>query len=444
MASKTRQISRHTATNIVVANMIGTGVFTSLGFQIAALRSDIAILALWVVGGLLALCGSLCYAELAAALPRSGGEYHFLSRIYHPAVGFMAGWVSATVGFAAPVALSAMAFGSYLQPVLPGFSPTVLALIVVWAITLIQLSGVRVGELFQNSTTILKVVLIIALIAAGLCLGHGHPLATTSSKEVISSLFSGPFAVSLVYVMYSYSGWNAATYITDEVKEPARNVPWALAVGTVSVAVVYLLLNYTFLITTGRSVLSGELQVGLLSGQAIFGDAGGKIVSLLIGIGLIASVSAMTWIGPRVTKRMAEDLSALGIFGHSLPNGIPYVALLFQLAVTTLLILTKKFEPILIYIQFSLLLCSFLAVLGVLILRWKEPELPRPYRVWAYPFPPIFFLLVTLHMMIYVMHDKPRESLLGFATMIAGLAVYFAFRRRPATASHTLERGRQG
>ncbi len=430
MTSKPRQISRTTATNIVVANMIGTGVFTSLGFQVAALKSDFAVIALWVVGGLAALCGSLCYAELAAALPRSGGEYHFLSRIYHPAVGFMAGWVSATVGFAAPAALSAIAFGRYLQPLTGSFSPVTFSLLVVWIVTFVHLSGVRVGALFQNLTTILKIVLILAFIVAGLVFAGGQITDPRPGVAELGTLFSGPFAVSLVYVMYSYSGWNAATYITEEVKEPARNVPWALAIGTVIVAILYIALNYVFLASTPRAALSGQLQVGLLAGQSIFGEFGGKVVSLLIAFGLIASISAMVWIGPRVTERMAEDLPALSFFGHVNRAGTPYFAMLFQLAITTLLLLSATFETVLIYIQFSLLLCSFLAVLGVIVLRWREPELERPYRVWGYPVTPLIFLLITLHMMIFVMRDKPKESLFGLGTMIAGLAVYFASRRR--------------
>ncbi len=432
MTRKPRQISRATATNIVVANMIGTGVFTSLGFQVAALKSDFAVISLWVIGGFAALCGSLCYAELAAALPRSGGEYHFLSRIYHPAVGFMAGWVSATVGFAAPVALSAMAFGSYLQPFSGSLSPVALSLLVVWTIAVVHFSGIRVGAFFQDLTTILKIVLILVFIVAGLVVCGGKTTHLTPGVAELGTLFSGPFAVSLVYVMYSYSGWNAATYITEEVKEPARNVPWALTLGTVVVAILYVALNYVFLASTPRATLSGQVQVGLLAGQSIFGGFGGKVVSFLIAFGLIASISAMTWIGPRVAERMAEDLPSLSFFGQVNRAGTPYFALLFQLTITTLLLLSATFEAVLIYIQFSLLLCSFLAVLGVIVLRWKEPELARPYRVWGYPVTPLIFLLITLHMMIFVMRDKPGESSFGLGTMIAGLAVYFASRRRVA------------
>jgi APA family basic amino acid/polyamine antiporter len=424
-----KRISGITATNIVVANMIGTGVFTSLGFQVAAIQSDFSLISLWVIGGLAALCGALCYAELAAALPRSGGEYHFLSRIFHPALGFMAGWVSATVGFAAPIALAAMAFGTYFQAFGTGLSPVLLSLILVWLVNGVQLGGIRAGEIFQNLWTVVKVLLILALVIAGLMVAHPQPLQLAPGPGDLKSLFSGPFAVSLVYVMYSYSGWNAATYITEEVRNPSRNVPWSLLLGTAIVTVFYVALNYVFLLSTPKSALAGQLQVGLIAGKSIFGPLGGQIVSALISLGLIASVSAMTWLGPRVTKRMAEDLPSLRFFGRVSAKGTPYIAMLFQLIVVMVLLLTASFETVLIYIQFSLLLCSFLTVLGVIVLRIREPGLERPYRVWGYPVTPVIFLLITLHMMSYVIKEKPAESLFGLATVVAGLIVYFFSRR---------------
>src|ERR1700730_2534699 len=423
-----RKISRLTATNIVVANMIGTGVFTSLGFQVAAIRSDFALVFLWALGGLAALCGALCYAELAAALPRSGGEYHFLSRIYHPAIGFIAGWGSATVGFAAPIAIAAIAFGDYCKPFFPGVPPMLVALFVAWLVTAIHLAGVRTGEIFQNVSTVLKVVLILVLIVAGLFFRRSQALDLGIHTDTLQALVSGPFAVSLVFVMYSYSGWNAATYITGEVRNPAKNVPWALLVGTAIVIVLYVLLNSVFLLTTPRQTLSGQVEVGLLAGQAICGPVGGAIVSALIALGLVASISAMTWIGPHVTKTMAEDLPTLRIFGRVSKNGTPYVAMLFQLIMITFLIATATFNTVLVYIQFSLLFCSFLTVLGLIVLRVREPNLERPYKVWAYPITPVIFLAITLHMMIHVVRERPVESLMGFGTVLAGLIVFFFSR----------------
>jgi basic amino acid/polyamine antiporter, APA family len=431
-----KKISVITATNLVVANMVGTGIFTSLGFQVAAITSDFALMALWAVGGIVALCGALSYAELATALPRSGGEYHFLSRIYHPAIGFLAGWISAVVGFPAPIALAGIAFGEYFKVFTPGISPVVISMLIVWIITIIHFFGLRTEALFQNGSTFLKLGLIFVLIVAGLFIAHPQQLDLTPGPESIGTLVSAPFAVSLVYVMYAYSGWNAATYITEEVRDPARNVPWALLVGTVSVTLLYLVLNYVFLLAAPKSVLAGQVQVGLLAGQGIFGPTGGKIVSALIGLGLIATISAMAWIGPRITKRMSEDLPKLRLFGLSSANGTPYAAIIFQLTVVTALIATGTFETVLIYTQFSLLLSSFLTVLGLIVLRVREPNLERPYKVWGYPFTPIVFLLITLHMMVYVVQQKPKESLLGLLTVIAGLIIFF-FSKEPQRTVHS-------
>jgi basic amino acid/polyamine antiporter, APA family len=430
-----KKISAVTATNLVVANMVGTGVFTSLGFQVAGINSDLALLGLWVIGGIVSLCGALSYSELAVALPRSGGEYHYLSRIYHPSVGFLAGWISAVVGFPAPIALAGIAFGEYFKVFLPGVPPVATSLIVIWIITLVHLLGVHVEEMFQNVSTFLKLGLILVLILSGLMIANPQHLDLTPGPNSLAVFTSGPFAVSLVYVMYAYSGWNAASYITEEVRNAAKNVPWALLIGTVLVSLLYLLLNYVFLLTTPKPVLSGKLEVGLLSGQAIFGAVGGEIVSALIGIGLIATISAMAWIGPRITKRMAEDLPKLRLLGKTSAKGTPYAATILQLVIVTVLVGTGTFQTVLIYTQFSLLLCSFLTVLGLIVLRVREPGLERPYKVWGYPVTPILFLSVTLYMMIYVIHDRPTESLLGLITVITGLIIYF-FGKEPGPNTH--------
>jgi basic amino acid/polyamine antiporter, APA family len=420
-----KKISAVTATNLVVANMVGTGVFTSLGFQVAGITSDFALIALWVIGGIAALCGALSYAELATALPRSGGEYHYLSRIYHPSVGFLSGWISVVVGFPAPIALAGIAFGGYFKVFAPGISPVLISLFVIWIITLVHLFGIRVEEIFQNGSTFLKIGLILVLIVAGLLMANPQPLDMIPGPTALRTLASRPFAVDLVYVMYAYSGWNAATYIIEEVRNPAKNVPWALLIGTVAVAVLYLFLNYVFLRTTPKSVLAGQLEVGLLAGQTIFGPTGGKIVSALIGLGLIATISAMAWIGPRITRRMAEDLPKLRLLGKTSATGTPYAATILQVIIATILVTTGTFQRVLIYTQFSLLLSSFLTVLGLIVLRIREPNLERPYKVWGYPVLPIAFLAITLWMMVHVILGQPTESLLGLITVIAGLIIYF-------------------
>ncbi len=434
---KVTGITAFTASAIAVADMVGIGVFTSLGFQVQDIRSAFSVLMLWVVGGVVALCGALSYAELAAALPRSGGEYNFLSRIYHPAVGFMAGWLSATVGFAAPVALAAMAFGAYFEGVVPGApSPVVLGLAVAWLVGLVHLAGVRHGAAFQNVSTILKVVPIVAFIAGGLALADPQPISFAPSPIDLRHIAGAPFAIGLVFVMYSYAGWNASTYIIGEISEPQRTVPRALLAATLIVLLLYVGLNAVFLYSTPMAKMAGQLEVALVAGRHIFGDTGGRIVGGLICIGLISTISAMTWIGPRVTKVMGEDLPVLGVFARETRNGVPAAAILLQLIIVTLLILTQSFESVLNYIQFSLTLSSFVTVLGVIVLRRSQPELARPYRTWGYPIIPLVFLGITLFMMIYLVVERTEQSLAGLATLLLGLLVYAVSRKRaPGGAS---------
>ncbi len=427
---RTEGISSGTATALVVADMIGVGVFTSLGFQVGDLPGGFSIVSLWVLGGLAALCGALSYAELAAALPRSGGEYHFLSEIYHPGIGFLAGWISASVGFAAPTALAAIAFGKYLQGVFPAIPQTGAALVLVWVVLLVQLRGLRAGSIFQNVFTLLKVVFIVGLIAAGFLFGHRQEIAFEPSAADLPRIFSGPFAVGLVYVMYAYSGWNACTYIIGEIREPAKVVPRALFVGTFVVMTLYVGLNAMFLYTTPVASLRGHVDVALIVGRQVFGPAGGNLVGGLICLGLISAVSSMTWIGPRVSAVMGEDFSALRWLSKKSKNGIPAAAMIFQIVVVTVLITTSTFEKVLLYTQFTLILCSFLTVLGVIVLRVRRPDLPRPYKTWGYPFTPLVFLGIALYMLYFVASEKPYETAAGLATVLAGVPVYWLSGKR--------------
>lgn len=417
--------------------MIGIGVFTSLGFQLASLPSGFAILMLWIIGGAAALGGALSYAELAVAFPRSGGEYNFLSRIYHPMLGFMAGWVSATVGFAAPVALAAMAFGEYFAGAVPGAPPLLCGLAVAWGVTLVQLSGAQPGAIFQNVATVIKVALIVVFIVAGFSVGDPQPISFLPQPGDLSYILSAPFAVSLVFVMYSYSGWNAATYIAGDIREPERSVPRAMLAGTLIVILLYVLLNAVFLYTTPISAMAGQLNVAQIAGEHIFGATGGRVVAGLICIGLVSAISAMMWIGPRVTVAMGEDFALLNVFSRHSANGVPTLAILLQITVVTLLLLTQGFETVVDFIQFSLTLCSFLAVLGVIVLRVTRPDLPRPYRVWAYPLTPLVFLAVTGFMMAYLLWERPWQSLASLLLMASGLVLFALSRRggRVSTAS---------
>lgn len=405
--------------------MIGTGIFTSLGFQVGGLPSGFAIMVLWAVGGLCALCGALSYAELGAALPRSGGEYHFLSTIYHPAVGFLAGWISATVGFAAPVALAAMAFGKYFTGVVPGANPLLFSLAALWLTTLVLLRDVRLRSVFQNAATLLKVVLILVIIAAGVCVTGGQPVSLFPAPGDGRLISSAPFAISLVYVMYAYSGWNASTYIVGEMRNPGRDIPRSVGLGTLLVVLLYLGVNAAFLRSTPMAEMAGKEQVALVAGGHLFGGAGTKVMAGLICAGLVSTISAMMWIGPRVTMTMGEDLRPLRWLAGKSATGIPVRAMLVQFAIVNALLLTSTFEKVLTYVQFSLQVCSFLTVLGVMVLRRTQPGLARPYKTWGYPATPLVFLAISAWMLVHILRSNPWESLGGLATMALGLGIYF-------------------
>jgi APA family basic amino acid/polyamine antiporter len=224
--------------------------------------------------------------------------------------------------------------------------------------------------------------------------------------------------------MYSYAGWNAAVYIAGEVRDPERTLPRSVLAAVAIVTLLYVGLNAVFLYTTPIDRLAGQIGVALIAGEHIFGDTGGRIVAGLICIGLVSSISAMMWLGPRVTMVMGEDFRLLSAFARKTKSGVPAIAILFQLAVVTLLLLTQRFESIVEFIQFSLTISSFLAVLGVIVLRHTQPTLPRPYRVWGYPLTPLLFLAVSLFMMINLLIARPLQALGGVAIMLSGLVVY--------------------
>ena len=428
-------VSWVTATAIVVADMVGVGVFTSLGFQVSDIPSGFSLLLLWIVGGVVAICGAFCYAELATMFPRSSGEYNFLRRIYHPAFGFVAGWLSATVGFAAPIALAAMAFGIYFKSIIPGAPPLLLGFCITWLAALVHLGGVKFGGAYHNAWTALKLALIVVFIIAGFAFGDVQSISFAPSAADLTYIAGAPFAISLVFVMYSYSGWNAATYIVGEVREPARNLPRALFTGTAIVVVLYVALNAVFLITTPMKELAGQIDVAIVAGKHVFGGLGGRVVGAVISLGLVSSISAMTWIGPRVTMTMGEDVPLLRLFSRKSKRDAPTIAIIFQLVISNLLLLTQSFEAVLDFIQFSLTFCSFFAVLGVIKMRITHPNLARPYRAWGYPVTPLIFLGVTFFIMYYLVVNRPLQSLAGFAMMSAGLVIYYASRLSSNVAS---------
>jgi basic amino acid/polyamine antiporter, APA family len=423
-----RKVGLTTCTALAMANMIGTGVFTSLGFQVQAIPSPFLILLVWALGGVIALCGALSYAELAAALPRSGGEYNFLSQIYHPAVGFMAGFVSVAVGFSAPIALAAIALGKYLAAAFPGLSSGWVSVSAVLLLAAIHSLTVRASGNFQVLITSLKVILIVVFIGIGFMLGRSW--AFSPREEDVGMILSGPFAVSLMFVLYSYSGWNAAAYIIGEVRDPQRTVPGALILATLIVMILYVSLNAVFLASGPMGEFAGKIEVGEIAARNLLGEQGGRIMAGLIGGGLVSAIRAMTWAGPRVAQTVGQDFSALRIFAQTSAGGVPRVAIGVQTLLVLVMLATSTFEAVLVYAQFSLLACSFLTVLGVMILRWRRPAVPRPFRCFGYPLTPVVFLALNLFAMVYTAFDRPEQAVAGLATLLLGIGLYFVARGR--------------
>jgi APA family basic amino acid/polyamine antiporter len=318
-----------------------------------------------------------------------------------------------------------MAFGSYSRSIIPDVSPLLLGLGVIWVTSLVHLCGVRLGGAYHNAWTALKLFLIIVFIIAGFAFGDRQPISFVPGAADLAAITGTSVAISLVFVLYSYSGWNAATYIVGELREPTRNLPSALFAGTAIVTVLYVGLNAVFLRTTPIAALVGQLDPAIIAGKHVFGPFGGRFVGALVCLGLVSSVSAMTWIGPRVTMAMGEDIALLRPFSRKSRRDVPAAAIILQLVVSSLLLLTHSFEAVLDFIQFSLTFCSFFTVLGLIKMRITHPKLERPYRAWGYPITPLVFLAVTLFVMYYLVVSRPLQSLGGFAMMSAGLLIYY-------------------
>jgi basic amino acid/polyamine antiporter, APA family len=419
-----------TATAVVIANMVGTGVFTSLGFQVMGTNTIFALLMLWVIGGVIALCGALSYSELGAAIPRSGGEYTYLSRIYHPAVGFMSGWVSVVVGFAAPIALAAMALGGYFTTVFPQFDKMWVGAIVVLLITIVHSTNLKVGGGFQNVVTGIKVLLILVFIGCGFLYGEHQPISVLPVKNSFNEIWSAGFAFSLIFVSYAYSGWNASAYIASEIKNPQKNLPRSIMWGTLIVMCLYVLLNFIFLYSVPIPEMHDAqgnpiIEIGSLSAVKILGATGGNVMSVVISLLLISTISSMVFAGPRVTMVIGEDLKALRFFARKNKKGIPVVAIALQSIIALFLIFTSTFEAVLTYLGFTLSLFTTLTVIGLFILRFREPNLPRPFKAWGYPFTPIIFIALNIYILWKVIEGKPMVSLAGLGTVFIGLMIYF-------------------
>ncbi len=424
--SSSRQFSGGAALAVVIANMVGTGVFTSLGFQLLEIQSGFALILLWVVGGVVALCGALSYAELAGTFPRSGGEYNFLTQTVHPGAGFVSGWISATIGFAAPTALVAMTFGQYLGAVWPALPAKWLAGLLVVSLAVLHSINHRSSSNVQSSFTVLKVLLIVVFcVAALVSVSDFQAISFWPAEGDWQVIGSGAFAVSLIYVSYAYTGWNAATYLISEMEQPQRSLVWVLVGGTVLVMLLYLALNATFLLTTPIAAMSGRLEVGFVAAEASFGPSGGHVMGVMLALLLVSTVSAMLLAGPRVLHVIGCDFSTFALLARTNRHGIPVVAVVSQAGLALGFIASGTFEQVLVFAGFTLALNSFATVAGLLWVRWQRPTLARPFRSPLYPLAPAIYLLVTAWTLAYVLGQRPVEALAGLGIVSAGAVMYW-------------------
>jgi len=405
--------------------MIGTGVYTSLGLQVAGVHSVVALVFIWITGGLVALCGALTYGELAVRYPKSGGEYIFLSKIFHPSLGFMSGFISMTIGFAAPMAISAIALGTYAGNLIP-VSPVIIAVVAIVCLSVLNTTSFKTGTNFNFITAAINVSLILTLCILGFVKGPHPDFEISFNQSDLKEIINPAFAVSLVYVSFAYSGWNSAAYITHQVKDPVKNLPFILISGTLIVLFLYTLLNFVFLYTVPMQELEGQIDIAFLAAKNIFGQSGGKFIALLISIGLIASINSLLIIGPRVTQAIAEDYKALRFLGSENKSGSPFFATILLTVISLILIGTSTFEQIMTLIGFTLSIFTILSVIGVFVIRYRiKNNNNNLYHTFGYPIVPAFFILVEGCMMVYVFANRPVQSLIGIGITLMGLVVYY-------------------
>ena len=416
-----RQLGLVSAAALVVAGMIGSGVFTTSGFLLTDLHTPGRVLAVWLGGGILALLGALCYGALARQFPESGGEYVFLMRTVHPAAGYVAGWVSLLVGFSAPLAAVALAFGEYTKQWLPaGVSPKLTGSCILVAFAALHAVSVQRGAWVQNAAVLAKLLLIGVLLAWAGARLRPAPLPPAGHVSV------GSFALALVWVSFSYSGWNSAVYVGSEVRAPERSLPYAMALGTFLVSLIYLALNAVFVFAAPVEQLSGKLEIGRTAALALGGTGLADFVTALIALALATCISSMMMAGPRIYARMADD-GCLPRWLCSSAHGPPRHAILLQAVLSLAMLWTASFQSLLTYIGFTLGLCTAATVAGLIALRLQAgPQVKVP----GWPWVPGLFVLSVVVMSAFAVARKPGESLIGLGTLFLGWLAWYLARAK--------------
>jgi APA family basic amino acid/polyamine antiporter len=443
-----RRLGPFDAAAIIVANVIGGGILFTPPAVAAMVPHPVWFLSTWIAGGALAFAGAMAYAELAALRPRAGGEYVYLREAYGPLAGFMTGWTSFVAGFTGAMAASAIFLIFVLDRFIPGAADstplltiplpyvpltfsrhTLLAIAAIWLFALVHVRGVGPGRVVMNVLATLKVTALLAFIALGFAIGEG---SSANLQQAAAPMSATNWLFALVPVMFTYSGWNAAAYMAEEIRDPGRNVPRALLMGTVAVIIIYALLNALYLYAMPVGELAAvKGSVFDLIGERILGVRAGDILGLVAMISVAAGLNAWTFAGPRVYYAMARD----GVFFPSAARvhprfKTPHVSIVAQAAWASVLILTGSLDTLANYVGFAITLFSGIAVAAVFVLRAREPNAPRPYKTLGYPLAPAIFVLASLAIVVNAFYRSPGPSMLGLVVIAAGIPLYAWLTRR--------------
>jgi basic amino acid/polyamine antiporter, APA family len=445
-----RRLGPVDAAAIVISNVIGVGIFTSPGIIAQIVPHPAGMLAVWLAGGLLAFAGAMAYAELAALRPRSGGEYVYLRAAYGPLAGFLSGWTSFVAGFAGAIAAGAIGVADYLGRFIPAAGVTtpffsvplgiatislsprsLVAVTAILALAVVHVRGIGLGRAVQNVLAGAKVTALLLFVAFGLAASGGSWAAAEPGTHVAPT----SWLLALIPVMFSYAGWNAATYVAEEVRDPSRNVPRALALGTVAVVVLFIGINALYLYALPvREIASlnahGQIAIADAVARKLMGGTAASMLGVVTIVILMGSLSAMTLAGPRVYFAMAQDGAFLPAAARVHPTyRTPAVAIVAQAAWSCVLVLSGTFNQLLTYTGFAVVLFSGLAVSAIFVLRRKNPGEPRPFRAWGYPVAPGIFVLACLIIVVNAMVSDPGPSLWGLLLMGSGIPLYLWLRR---------------
>jgi len=435
-----RKLGLFPVTNIVIANMIGTGIFVTSGLLMAGLNNPLIMIMLWVAGGIMALLGAMCYGELGAAYPSAGGEYIFLSKLFHPLAGFLSGWVSFIVGFSAPIAAASLGFSEYFvraapQVILwgeaigisdPQLIKRILSALVILLFTLVHLRGIKFGTTVQNGLTLYKVVLLAGLLIIGFLFGKGDIGHMVQGLEY-SFDFGGwkTIGLSFMWITFAYSGWNASTYIGSEIRNPVKNIPYSLLLGTVLVMVLYVALNILFVYAIPPDEMKGVISVGGLAVGNLFGKTWEQIFSLLVSFALFSSISAFIILGPRVYFAMAKRGHFFRFASKVHPRTqAPYLSIIIQSVIAIIMVMSGTFDQILTFMGFSLGIFPIIAVIGVFKLRSTgKSKIKMP----GYPYVPGLYISIAFVILLLAFFERPVESSIAIGIVAVGIPAFYLF-----------------